>query len=111
HFFNFVSAFTAYKEAELLTEVELRKEAVKLVAETNHSPHASWLTKNITAILALGSTLTAGVIYLLVLVGKLKATEPTVLLVVSNITNLVLVVFGFYFGSSVGSRLKDNKVI
>ncbi|MDW8345323.1 MAG: hypothetical protein RML94_00095 [Bacteroidia bacterium] len=105
-----LEAELAYKETELLTEVELRKQAVKLVTETNHNPHASWLTKNITAILALGSTLTAGVIYLLVLVGKLKATEPTVLLVVSNITNLVLVVFGFYFGSSVGSRLRENKI-
>lgn len=94
-----------YKETELNTEVELRKQAVRLATDAN----ASWLAKNITSILALGSTITAGFIYILVLIGKLKATEPTVLLVVSNITNLVLVVFGFYFGSSVGSKLKDTK--
>lgn len=97
-----------YKQTELNTEVELRKEAVKLVTETNNNSNASWLSKNITAILASLSTLCTMVIYFLVLIGKLKATEPTVLLVVSNATNILLVVFGFYFGSSIGSRIKDN---
>lgn len=90
-------------EAELNAEVELRKQAVKLATESQ-----SWLGKNIAPILGLISTATAIVVYILVLTHQLKATEPTVLLVVSNITNIVLVVFGFYFGSSVGSRLKDK---
>lgn len=98
-----LEAELAYKETELTTEVELRKEAVKLATESQ-----SWLGKNIAPILALVSTLTAIVVYILVLTHNLKATEPTVLLVVSNLTNVVLVVFGFYFGSSIGSRLKDK---
>lgn len=96
-----------YKQIELNTEVELRKEAVRLVTEANSSINASWLSKNITPILASAATLSTMIIYFLVLVGKLKATEPTVLLVVSNATNILLVVFGFYFGSSIGSKLKD----
>lgn len=94
---------------QLQTEVELRKEATKLVATTNTSEHASWLSKNINSLIALVITISCLTLYFLVLTGKLKATEPTVLLVVSNATNALVIVLGFYFGSSVGSKLKDKQ--
>lgn len=96
-----------FKETELNTEVELRRQATKLAIE-NANSNASWITRNITALLASVATLATIFIYVVVLMGKLHASEPTVLLVISNTTNLVLVVFGFYFGSSIGSRLKDK---
>jgi len=98
-----------FLETELNTEVELRKQAVRL-QETNNSENTTLLNKTIAPILALSATACAILVYILVLTAHLKATEPTVLLVISNVTNVVLVVFGFYFGSSVGSKIKDSQL-
>jgi hypothetical protein len=98
-----------FMQTELNSEVELRKQAVRL-QEANNSEHSTLLNKAIAPILALSATACAILVYVLVLTAHLKATEPTVLLVISNVTNVVLVVFGFYFGSSVGSKIKDSQL-
>lgn len=68
--------------------------------EVNKAKNASWLTKNISALIALLVTILAIIIYVFVLAGELKTTDATVSQVIQSITNLLLVILSFYFGSS-----------
>ena len=80
----------------------------------NQSEQASWLAKNTVSLIALGYTLFNFAIYLLALAGKLKSTENMQILIINSITNIALLIVGYYFGSSTGSaknREALNQVI
>lgn len=66
----------------------------------NESTHATWLSKNVPAILSL-SVVTCGFLLLA------TTQEPDVRTAVVGLMTLVL---GFYFGSSSSSRLKDDTI-
>jgi hypothetical protein len=66
----------------------------------NQSEHASWMAKNTASIIALAFTLFTFVIYFLVLIGHLKASENMSILIVNSITNIVMLIVGYYYGSS-----------
>lgn len=66
----------------------------------NESANATWLSKNIAAVLGLAVIVGGGVILY-------TTTEPDVRTAVVGLMTLVL---GFYFGTSAGSRSKDDLV-
>lgn len=68
--------------------------------QINQSEHASWMAKNTASIIALSFTLFTFIIYFLVLIGHLKASENMSLLIVNSITNIVMLIVGYYYGSS-----------
>ena len=76
------------------------------VAKTN----SSWLVKNIVPILAASWTLFTFTLYVMALTGNLHAKDTMQTLVINSITNVIMLIIGYYFGSSKGSKDK-NKLI
>lgn len=62
----------------------------------------SWLQKNIVPLLAIFWTIITVSVMVLVLLGTLVATEALVILIVNGLFNVVMLIIGFYFGSSHG---------
>lgn len=87
-----------------LRELELRAQDINsarnMNTKVNASVHASWLTKNIPAILAIT---VIGVGFLLLAYSK----EPDIRTAVVGLMTLVL---GFYFGSTSSSKAKDDSI-
>jgi hypothetical protein len=81
-------------------EVQDRKGAREMNVALNQSEHASWLAKNTASLIALAYTLFNFVIYVLILTGNMKASENMEILIVNSITNIAMLIIGFYFGSS-----------
>lgn len=73
-------------------------DARSMNARINESPNADWLPKNVPAILALVVVIGGGAILAM-------TSEPDVRTAVVGLMTLVL---GFYFGSSRGSKEKDD---
>ena len=76
------------------------------VAKTN----SGWLVKNIVPILAASWTLFTFTLYVMALTGNLQAKDTMQTLVINSITNVIMLIIGYYFGSSKGSKDK-NKLI
>jgi hypothetical protein len=68
--------------------------------QINQSENASWMAKNTASLIALSFTAFTFVIYFLVLIGHLKASENMSILIVNSITNIVMLIVGYYYGSS-----------
>jgi hypothetical protein len=66
----------------------------------NQSENASWMAKNTASVIALAFTVFTFIIYFLVLIGHLKASENMSILIVNSITNIVMLIVGYYYGSS-----------
>jgi hypothetical protein len=45
----------------------------------------------------------------MVLLKEVKAPETTVIAIVGSVTNIIMLIVGYYFGSSKGSKDKDLK--
>jgi hypothetical protein len=58
------------------------------------------MAKNTASLIALSFTAFTFVIYFLVLIGHLKASENMSILIVNSITNIVMLIVGYYYGSS-----------
>lgn len=70
----------------------------------------NWLQENIASIIALILIIFGISIDILVLMKEIKATESTAITIVQNINNMMLVVIGFYFVSSIkGKQDEKNK--
>jgi len=95
---------------ELDMILEDRKNARASNVAINVSEQSSWLSKNIAACLAIGWTLFTIFIFSLLLCGKINAKENLVFLIVNSVTNIVMLIVGFYFGSSVSSKGKDATI-
>ena len=77
------------------------------------SANASWFSKNISALLAVASTLlTFALFYIIIFRNDLIQTsvKDVVLYVLGVLSAIITQVFSFYFGSSLGSENK-NKII
>lgn len=81
-------------------EVRDRERASNMNVLLNQSENASWLAKNTASIIALAYTAFNFVIYYQVLSGSFKANENIAILIVNSITNIAMLIVGFYFGSS-----------
>lgn len=67
----------------------------------------NWLHNNIAPLIALLFTLFSLSIYLLVLTHVIVATENIAFLIINSITNILMVVISYFFGSSAGSKAKQ----
>ncbi len=67
----------------------------------------NWLQHNVSALLAILFTLFSLSIYLLVLVHAISATENLSFLIINSVTNIMMIIIGYYYGSSAGSKQKQ----
>ena len=90
----------AYKDTENARnrEIELSKSDAPIIS------------KVIVPILALAWSAFAFTLYILLLMGKISSLESIQALVISSITNIVMLIIGYYFGSSQGSKDKQDKL-
>jgi len=76
----------------------------------NESEHASWLSRNVTSILALLIATFFIILNVLVLLGNIKTSDNITFLVMGNVATVSGAVFGYYFGSSRSSSEKDRTI-
>lgn len=70
----------------------------------------SWLVRNITALLAVIWSLFTVAILTLALTGHVSEKENIVFLVVNTVTNIIMLIVGYYFGSSDSSSKKNDQI-
>lgn len=80
--------------------LEDRKSARRMQADFNNSEQTSWLTRNVTAIIALLWIGFCLYLYWVSLRGAIGEDQQMNVTVVSSITNITMLIVGFYFGSS-----------
>lgn len=66
----------------------------------NDSDNSSWLQKNISALIALVWVLFCIYLYWISLKGEVGGDKQMNSMVVGSITNITMLIIGFYFGSS-----------
>jgi hypothetical protein len=77
------------------------------------SANSSWFSKNISALLAIGSTLLTFVLFYIIIFRNdllVNSAKEIVLYVLGVLSAIMTQVFSFYFGSSLSSENK-NKII
>jgi len=87
--------------------------ARKRSAEVETSANAGFLSKNVTAFLAIGSTLLTFTLFYIIIFRNhtIKAEVKDVVLYVLGVLSAILTqVFSFYFGSSQGSADKNKTI-
>jgi len=75
------------------------------------SPNATKLSKNISPILAMGTTLIAFILFFVLIFYKEQLTDEKVniiLYILGVLSAIVTQIFSFYFGSSMGSSAKSD---
>lgn len=70
----------------------------------------SWLKSNIMETLAIGGVIQFLVVSLLILFKVVKSTENTTIMILTSSTMIATTVLNFYFGSSKGSKDKQDKL-
>jgi len=70
-----------------------------------------WLNENITALIALMFILFTFRIFYWVLFKQAASTESTTITIVNSVTNITMLIVGFYFGSSQvhNDKVKQNE--
>lgn len=91
-------------------EVEDRKDARAREVAVNQSAEASWLSKNTGSLIALTFTVFTCILFILVLTGNIRPSENITFTIVSSVTNIFMLVCGYYFGSSRSSQVKDSTI-
>lgn len=91
-------------------EVDDRKDARNREIQLGASAEASWLNKNTGSLIALIFTVFTCVLFVLVLTGNIKPSENITFTIVSSVTNIFMLVCGYYFGSSRSSQVKDSTI-
>jgi hypothetical protein len=91
-------------------EIEDRKDARSREVLINQAEGSSWLSKNTGSIIALTFTLFTCILFILVLTGNIKPSENITFTIVSSVTNIFMLVCGYYFGSSRSSQAKDGTI-
>ena len=67
----------------------------------------NWLSQNIVSVLAILWTLFTFYILKLVLLKEVKAAENITFLIINTVSNIIMIIIGYYFGSSSGSKDKQ----
>lgn len=68
------------------------------------------LSENIVPIIALSFMLFAFTVFLFILLKEVKTTESTTITILATISNILMLIFGYYFGSTKNSRDKDKQI-
>ena len=106
----------AFNEAIMTYEIEIAKiNAADTDSARNREieiakTDSGWLVKNIVPILAAAWTIFTFVLFILALTGHMEAKENMQFLVINSATNVVMLVVGYYFGSSNGSKMKQDQL-
>lgn len=69
-----------------------------------------YVKRNVVEILAIGGVLQFLSVCLLVLFRVVKANENTTIMILTSSTNIALTVLNYYFGSSKGSKDKQDQI-
>lgn len=69
-----------------------------------------WFTENVANIMALTFMFFCFFTYRAILLKEVTATETTQTTIIQSITNILMIIIGFYFGSSQGSKEKQKKL-
>ena len=77
-----------------------KKNAREMNFKINDSDNSSWLQKNISAIIALVWVSFCIYLYWISLKGEVGSDKQMNSMVVGSITNITMLIIGFYFGSS-----------
>jgi len=97
-----------------LTELDLILKDVQSARDRevriNESEKSSWLAKNIVPIIAYTYILFSMALNILVLVGKIKTGDNITFQIVTGVTNITMLIIGYYFGSSRTSSEKDGTI-
>ena len=70
----------------------------------------SWIKENIVELMATGALLQFLIVILFVLFKDVKSNETTTMMILTSSTNIVVIVLTYYFGSSKGSKDKQDKL-
>lgn len=68
----------------------------------------NWLSENIASILAILWTLFTFYILKLVLLKEVKAAENITFLIINTVSNIIMIIIGYHFGSSASSKQKSD---
>lgn len=77
-----------------------KRNAREMNFKINDSSNSSWLQKNVSALIALVWILFCVYLYWISLKGEIGADKQMNSTVVGSITNITMLIIGFYFGSS-----------
>lgn len=97
---EFDAALAEYEKDMFALEVQDRDSARRREIEVNTNENASWLTQNTASLIAIAYTLFNFVIYVMILLGHMKVTNEMAVLIVNSITNIAMLIVGYYYGSS-----------
>lgn len=70
----------------------------------------NWLKNNIAEIIAIGFFLWAGLIFRIVLLHEVKADSSVEISIIECIKGVMFLIVGYYFGSSKGSKDKQESL-
>jgi hypothetical protein len=97
--------------AELEAHVKEMQSARDREIQIATSEHAPLLNKIVTPVLALGTVALTFVLFGIVLFADVKPESKDIIIyVLGALTSAVTMVLGYYFGSSQGSKEKDEKI-
>ena len=85
--------------------------AREMNTSVNESGSSSWLSKNITALIALTYIGFSMTMFILILLGYSNTTDTTTNNILMYINGINLFIVGFYFGSSISSRQKTELML
>jgi len=90
-------------------EVADRESARIREVEINKTDLSSWITKNITSILALGCIILTFILFYQVLYMEIKPESKDIIIyILGALSAITTQIVGYYFGSSIGSKDKTN---
>lgn len=95
-----MAVLQSFEKEMYALELESVKSAQAMNVALNQSEHASWLAKNTPSIIALSYTTFNFVIYVMILGGWMKTDNDIAILIVNSITNIAMLIVGYYYGSS-----------
>lgn len=70
----------------------------------------NWLSENIASLIALSFLVFSFIVFLLILLHQVKTSESTTITILATISNILMLIFGYYFGSTKSSKDKDKQI-
>lgn len=71
----------------------------------------NWFSENIPGLIAVAFTIFTFAVYIIVLSRVVHTTETTTTVILTSVTNMEMLILGFYFVSSKSNKDKDKQLI
>jgi hypothetical protein len=94
---------------ELDVELGIRMAAYDRDVQANNSTNSSFLARNIAPILAITFAILYITISILAMIGRINTNEAINISVINGTTNIVMLIIGYYFGSS-HEKIKQSQI-